>query len=239
MEKRFDSVSPLEFRNFMNSTKSSFSSMTNAIKDFDARYQEQMNRQQADDNGFTPASQIEMDIFGYVADMTELSGAEMYQDPTSGNFYMVKRDSEGKIVNTIDFNILNKPGNIVFNRVDLNSSVEAIKKTAEKDKKFRRVGTRIETTEGVPVKEGYEKFKRSQAVAVASNDRAVASILVDYGYQETNEKGEITRDLKYITYFDSKTINNKDQVIEMEINAKEKVDNKKMSEEDRKEFVSW
>jgi len=224
-------MTPMEWRNFMNNTNASFDAMINSVKSFDTRSAENMKRQEPDENGFVAASQAEIDILGYVAQMTDLNGAEMYQDPSSGNFYMVKRDVEGNIASTVDFNVLNKPGNIRFNKVDLNSAVSKIKETGEKDKKFKPVGTRIVSTEGVKIKEGYDEWARSQAYAVVSNDRAAASVLLDYPSVDENNNT-----INYITYFDSESYNNKQDVIDREIQAKEVVMNKKMSEEEKKEF---
>lgn len=224
-------MTPREYRSFMNNTNASFDAMINAVKSFDTRSTENIKRQEPDENGFVAASQAEIDILGYVAQMTDLDGAEMYQDPSSGNFYMVKRDAEGNIASTVDFNVLNKPGNIIFNKVDLNSAVSNIKKTGEEDKGFKRVGTRIVTTEGVKIKEGYDEWARSQAYAVVSNDRAAASVLLDYPSVDENRNT-----VNYITYFDSESYSNKQDVIDREIQAKEIVMDKKMSEEEKKEF---
>lgn len=224
-------MTPREYRNFINNTNASFDAMTNSIKSFDTRSAENMKRQEPDENGFVAASQVELDILGYVAQMTDLDGAEMYHDPSSGNLYMVKRDAEGNIASTVDFNVLNKPGNIIFNKVDLNSAVSKIKETGEKDKKFKPVGTRIVSTEGVKIKEGYNEWARSQAYAVVSNDRAAASVLIDYPSVDENDNT-----INYITYFDSESYNNKQDVIDREIQAKEIVMDKKMSEEEKKEF---
>jgi len=224
-------MTPREYRNFMNNTNASFDAMINSVKSFDTRSAENMKRQEPDENGFVAASQAEIDILGYVAQMTDLNGSEMYQDPSSGNFYMVKRDAEGNIASTVDFNVLNKPGNIIFNKIDLNSAVSNIKKTGEADKGFKREGTRIVTKEGVKIKEGYDEWARAQAYAVVSNDRAAASVLLDY--PSVDENGNT---INYITYMDSESYSNKQDIIDREIQAKEIVMNKKMSEEEKKEF---
>lgn len=183
-------LKPDEYKRRMENVKEYWGTLANSAKTFDQRFQESMNRQQPDENGNIPASAFEMELLNRFGQMADISNNSV-QVGTDGRLYMVKKDSEGKIVGDVmDIRTMNSPDNIVSNRIDVSSNVNSLVKNWEPWSIWKDSGRGGEVTIN-DVRNNKEVFgplkaQVAETIAPDSNPRAQISVLVDNGVMDAD-----------------------------------------------------
>jgi hypothetical protein len=172
-------ISPEQYTRLMNNLKQNFDGFVSTAATFDKRYKEYMERQQTG-----KASALELDFASKFGKMAELNGKSSIID-MDGNIKLANVDpATGKVTDFYDMRTMNKPENIIDNKVILGDEVEAYTKSWESTELWKELGRNgwksIDTARQTP---GY-KFARENVVKALvneSNPRKTLSILADNG----------------------------------------------------------
>jgi hypothetical protein len=172
-------ISPEQYTRLMNNLKQNFDGFVSTAATFDKRYKEYMERQQTG-----KASALELDFASKFGKMAELNGKSSIID-IDGNIKLANIDpATGKVTDFYDMRTMNKPENIIDNKVILGDEVEAYTKSWESTELWKELGRNgwksIDTARQTP---GY-KFARENVVKALvneSNPRKTLSILADNG----------------------------------------------------------
>jgi hypothetical protein len=172
-------ISPEQYTRLMNNLKQNFDGFVSTAATFDKRYKEYMERQQTG-----KASALELDFASKFGKMAELNGKSSIID-MDGNIKLANIDpATGKVTDFYDMRTMNKPENIIDNKVILGDEVEAYTKSWESTELWKELGRNgwksIDTARQTP---GY-KFARENVVKALvneSNPRKTLSILADNG----------------------------------------------------------
>ena len=172
-------ISPEQYTRLMNNLKQNFDGFVSTAATFDKRYKEYMERQQTG-----KASALELDFASKFGKMAELNGKSSIID-IDGNIKLANVDpATGKVTDFYDMRTMNKPENIIDNKVILGDEVEAYTKSWESTELWKELGRNgwqsIDTARQTP---GY-KFARENVVKALvneSNPRKTLSILADNG----------------------------------------------------------
>jgi hypothetical protein len=172
-------ISPEQYTRLMNNLKQNFDGFVSTAATFDKRYKEYMERQQTG-----KASALELDFASKFGKMAELNGKSSIID-IDGNIKLANIDpATGKVTDFYDMRTMNKPENIIDNKVILGDEVEAYTKSWESTELWKELGRNgwqsIDTAIQTP---GY-KFARENVVKALvneSNPRKTLSILADNG----------------------------------------------------------
>ncbi len=172
-------ISPEQYTKLMNNLKQNFEGFVGTAATFDKRYKEYMERQQTG-----KASALELDFASKFGKMAELNGKSSIID-IDGNIKLANIDPKtGKVTDFYDMRVMNKPENIIDNKVILGDEVETYTKSWESTELWKELGRNgwesIDTARQTP---GY-KFARENVVKALvneSNPRKTLSILADNG----------------------------------------------------------
>jgi hypothetical protein len=177
-------ISPEQYTKLMNNLKQNFEGFVGTAATFDKRYKEYMERQQTG-----KASALELDFASKFGKMAELNGKSSIID-MDGNIKLANIDpATGKVTDFYDMRTMNKPENIIDNKVVLGDEVEAYTKSWETTELWKELGRNgwksIETARQTP---GYELAKVNvvDALVNTSNPRKTLSILADNGGIQLN-----------------------------------------------------
>lgn len=177
-------MSPDQYTKLMNNLKQNFDGFVGTAATFDKRYKEYMERQQTG-----KASALELDFATKFGKMAELNGKSSIVD-MDGNIKLANIDpATGKVTDFYDMRVMNKPENIIDNKVILGDEVEAYTKSWETTELWKELGRNgwksIETARQTP---GYELAKVNvvDALVNTSNPRKTLSILADNGGIQLN-----------------------------------------------------
>lgn len=177
-------ISPEQYTKLMNNLKQNFEGFVGTAATFDKRYKEYMERQQTG-----KASALELDFASKFGKMAELNGKSSIID-MDGNIKLANIDpATGKVTDFYDMRTMNKPENIIDNKVILGDEVEAYTKSWETTELWKELGRNgwksIETARQTP---GYELAKVNvvDALVNTSNPRKTLSILADNGGIQLN-----------------------------------------------------
>jgi len=181
-ELKMGQMKPDEYKKRMSSLSSNWSTLTNSVKTFDEKFSDIMKRQQPDENGKVPASSFELALaseYGKLADLTNRS----LQISDDGSLLWTKIDPKtGQVVSMDDVRAMNKPENIIDNRLDVPQQVESLTKGFDPWTIWQATGKGGEINiEDIRNNPDFKFMKANVMNTVANNPRAIVSILSDNG----------------------------------------------------------
>lgn len=177
-------ISPEQYTKLMNNLKQNFDGFVNTAATFDKRYKEYMDRQETG-----KASALELEFASKFGKMAELNGKSSIID-LDGNIKLANIDpATGKVTDLYDMRTMNKPENIIDNKVILGDEVETYTKSWESTELWTELGRNgwqsIDTARQTP---GYNMARDNviEALVNPANPRKVLSILADNGGIQLN-----------------------------------------------------
>ena len=177
-------ISPDQYTKLMNNLKQNFEGFVNTAATFDKRYKEYMDRQETG-----KASALELEFASKFGKMAELNGKSSIID-LDGNIKLANIDpATGKVTDLYDMRTMNKPENIIDNKVILGDEVETYTKSWESTELWTELGRNgwksIDTARQTP---GYNMARDNviEALVNPANPRKVLSILADNGGIQLN-----------------------------------------------------
>jgi hypothetical protein len=160
-------------------------SLAGSAQTYDQRYEEVMSRQQKDENGNIIGSGLELELASRFGSATELKNKKI-RISDDGRVFLAELDpNTGEIVRDItDTKSLNRPENMIVNRVNVNSEVEDMMKGFKANTEIQalaRGGSKAITS--IKENDWYKESKARIANTIApnSNPRAQVSVLIDNG----------------------------------------------------------
>jgi hypothetical protein len=177
-------MKPDQYKKLVSSLQDNWSTLSNSIKTFDERYGDIMKRQQRGEDGKIAGSSWEFrraEDAGILADLTNRT----LQVSNDGSLLWTKVDPiTGQVVAIDDVRAMNKPENIVDNRLDLNQEVEDLTANFEPWTIWKQLGKQGEMNiEDVRENNAYKIMKSNvvDTIANPNNPRAIVGILADNG----------------------------------------------------------
>jgi hypothetical protein len=177
-------MKPDQYKKLVSSLQDNWSTLSNSIKTFDERYGDIMKRQQRGEDGKIAGSSWEFrraEDAGILADLTNRT----LQVSNDGSLLWTKVDPiTGQVVAIDDVRAMNKPENIVDNRLDLNQEVEDLTANFEPWTIWKQTGKGGEMNiEDVRENNAYKIMKSNvvDTIANPNNPRAIVGILADNG----------------------------------------------------------
>jgi hypothetical protein len=172
-------ISPEQYTRLMNNLKQNFEGFVSTAATFDKRYKEYMDRQETG-----KASALELEFASKFGKMAELNGKSSIID-LDGNIKLANIDpATGKVTDLYDMRTMNKPENIIDNKVILGDEVEVYTKSWESTELWKELGRNgwqsIDTAIQTP---GYKAARDNviEALVNPANPRKLLSILADNG----------------------------------------------------------
>ena len=184
-ELKNGTLDPKTYKQRIANLNDNWQTLAGSAQTYDQRYEEVMKRQQPDENGRVIGSNFELELASRFGAATELKNKKIRVDEEGMVFLSEIDPTTGEIVRDVsDVNSLNRPENMIVNRVDVNSQVEEMMKGFKASDSFQalarggsRTITSILNTGDFP-----ESRKRiANAIAPDSNPKAQLSVLVDNG----------------------------------------------------------
>lgn len=179
-------IKPSEYTRRVSNTKDGWGRLAAVAKDFDARYEETVSRMESGE-----ASAMEAYMNEYAADLMNLKGKSITQDPLNGRVFVAKYDNDGNKTGLYDVQTLNAGLNQRQNKVNVISEVDnAVKGLGEVAFVDPRTG---KYTLSPMIRGSYQsKIKPNIAKAILSDKRKVASVLADnvQGYSFTMDNND-------------------------------------------------
>ena len=185
-------ITPQQYRSIVNNVNTSWSTMANSMKNFDATNQELLKRQQIDPKTNKPvASEYEVYLSKQHAYLGDLKNQSYMFDPTTGNGYIMKYNPDGTIQKSTNSMMIANPSNITDDYFDFDA--EFVEFT-------RSLGGYTDERGNFIVSNPLDNIKTQRALtqkvmALTSNDRMIAQILARYNganfYSDPTEKQEI------------------------------------------------
>jgi hypothetical protein len=191
-------LSPVDYKLKLESLKDNWGILANSAKSFDARYQSTIARQQEDENGRIAGSTLELELGSRYGQLAELNGKAL-EIGDDGSVHMSKTNPvTGEVENLINLRDINRPENILDNRVIVTDNVASLTENWNPIELFKDLGrggsTSIESMRNHP-EFADMKAKVAQSVAPNSNPRAQLSVLTDnagmtplFYYNESDRK---------------------------------------------------
>ena len=165
-------ITPLEYKNRINNLMDSWSTFANTAKSYDQQMQEALKRQQ---EGI--GSGLELELNNRLAQLGDLRNKATQVDPNNGNFVIGQLDENGLFdpSSIRDLRSISQPGNMIDNKVDLDSIV---------DEKTKNIATWVQeegrvTTADPLLNPAVQKSIYDLSKAILNNPRAITSILKD------------------------------------------------------------
>lgn len=181
-------LSPKEYKQRMNNAKEYWGELASTAQSFDERFMKQMERQQS---GIS--SGMEVYGLGKLADFQNIESKSVYVDDVTGRILLSNVDEEGRYVGEpIDINHINNPGNIVDNKVDLNSEVSDKVKSwdvFQQMELLKRGSTNW--IEDVRANPQFNQAVNELSMTILSTPNAVASVLSDNGVAGKYKVGDV------------------------------------------------
>lgn len=173
-------ITPGEYKTRMNNVSEYWGIMANNAKNYDARINEVMKRQETGDSGVLEAELLKLWSDSTDVKNNAISVADDGRVYMSG-FNMNTKTPNGKVV---DIRTLSIPDNIVSNKIKLQDVIPEYTKNWDPVTLYRPAGENIEEkSESVKNQQEYKLMKLQVADAIApdSNPRAQVSVLGDNG----------------------------------------------------------
>ena len=146
---------------------------------WNTKYEEVLERQKSKNGKPPAASEIELFMAEQYGGLLDLQKSMFYTDPVSLRVYHGQKGEDGQLIqgSIRDVLTINNKQNSQFDRVDIQGSLDGY--TAD-IAKYEFIGsTTGYRIQDPTARKGFEKFRTDTINAIAANDRAMASILVD------------------------------------------------------------
>ena len=182
-------LSPKDYKTKLTNLQDYWATFANSTKTYDDRYKLAVARQTPDENGKIPGSGFELEMVSKYGQTAELNGKSL-QIGDDGTVNMTSIDpNTGEVTNVINVLDINRPENMIDDRVDVSDQVDGFIKNWEPDTLFEDLGRGAERTittlKGRPQYE-IMKSKVAETIASDSNPRAQLSVLIDNGVMEAH-----------------------------------------------------
>lgn len=161
-------ISRTQYKAAMANIQSNWKNTAEYIKGVDGKYSEALSRQESGD-----ASEIEMGIIDYFGRLNDLDNKAFAFDD-NGAVSVAVFNNEQKPIAYQDIKALNNLMNTKFDKVDLTGMVDVGVKGWEKNKKYSVTDIRLKP-------ELFNAEKQRLTNTILSDNRSVASVLVDHG----------------------------------------------------------
>jgi hypothetical protein len=215
-------INPKDYRNLVNNINSSWGTFAETVKSLDERVISAMSRQQTGEDGTPPAaSTFEMFNVKQALSMKDLANKEINVGE-NGDLIMYDKNDPS---NQINLRTIGNIEEIVDNRVNVNKAVQENVKNWSTFIRQNATGSGSEKMIEDLTKSDYFKeteYDLINSIANPNNPRAIASILLD-----NSNSG-------YVLF---KSEDEKNGYIIDAIRRKESIDNKEMSEDERKKYA--
>lgn len=149
------------------------------LETWNSKYEEILERQKSKDGKLPPASQIESFMAEQQGGLLDLQTSMFYTDPVSLRVYHGQKGEDGQLVqgSIRDVLTINNKQNSEFDRTDIQGALDQYTpEIAKYEFISTATGFRVQNAAARP---GFQKFRTETIDAIAGNDRAMASILVD------------------------------------------------------------
>lgn len=149
------------------------------LETWNSKYEEVLERQKSKNGKPPSASEIELYMAEQQGGLLDLQTSMFYTDPVSLRVYHGQKGEDGQLIqgSIRDVLTINNKQNSQFDRVDIQGSLDGY--TAD-IAKYEFIGsTTGYRIQDPTARKGFEKFRTDTINAIAANDRAMASILVD------------------------------------------------------------
>lgn len=185
-------ITPQQYRSIVNNVNTSWSTMANSMKNFDATNQELLKRQQIDPKTNKPvASEYEVYLSQQHAYLGDLKNQSYMFDPTTGNGYIIKYNPDGTIQKSTNSMMIANPSNITDDYFDFDAEIVEFTKSLTNytyEKGNFIVSNPLDNPDT-------KKALTQKVMFLTNNDRWVAQILARYNgsnfYSDPTEKQEI------------------------------------------------
>ena len=184
-ELKNGTLDPKTYKKRVANLNDNWQTLAGSAQTYDQRYEEVMKRQQPDENGKIIGSMFELELASRFGAATELKNKKIRVDEDGFVFLSEIDPTTGEIIRDItDTKSLNRPENMIVNRVYVNSEVEDMMKGFKANtqiKELARGGSKAITS--IKANDFYKESKARIASTIApnSNPRAQLSVLVDNG----------------------------------------------------------
>ena len=170
-------ITPQQYRSIVNNVNTSWSTMANSMKNFDATNQELLKRQQIDPKTNKPlASEYEVYLSQQHAYLGDLKNQSYMFDPNTGNGYIIKYNPDSTIQKSTNSMMIANPSNITDDYFDFDAEVveftNSLKNYTAEQGNFI-VSNPLDNP-------NTQKALTQKVMALTSNDRWVAQILARY-----------------------------------------------------------
>jgi hypothetical protein len=187
-------INPVQYRNRINNLKASWSTFANTAKAYDQQMAETLKRQQANEKGFIPGSELEATLNQRMAEFSNLRN-KTFAITEDGEYVLGEFQENGILDPTsiIDLRAIANPSNIIDNRIDLDGIVDAGTKNLSEWTEEKG-----DTTTTDPLLSPYvQEAVLDLSNGILNNPRAISGVL-------TGHSGG-----KYDYYFDGKDLDSK------------------------------
>lgn len=170
-------ITPQQYRSIVNNVNTSWSSMANSMKNFDATNQELLKRQQIDPKTNKPlASEYEVYLSQQHAYLGDLKNQSYMFDPNTGNGYIIKYNPDSTIQKSTNSMMIANPSNITDDYFDFDAEFVEFTKS---------LGGYTDERGNFIVSNPLDNINTKQALtqkvmALTSNDRMIAQVLARY-----------------------------------------------------------
>ena len=178
-------IDPKTYKQKISNLNDYWQSLAGSAQTYDNRYEEILKRQNPDENGVIAGSNLELEFASRFGAATELKNKKIRVDQ-DGRVFLAEIDpNTGEIIRDItDVKSLNRPENMIVNRVNMNSEVNDLMKGFKASDNFKSLvrGGSITVT-SVKENDGYKETRARIANTVApdTDPRRQVSVLVDNG----------------------------------------------------------
>lgn len=182
-------ITPQQYRSIVNNVNTSWSTMANSMKNFDATNQELLKRQQIDPKTNKPvSSEYEVYLSQQHAYLGNLKNQSYMFDPTTGNGYIMKYNPDGTIQKSTNSMMIANPSNITDDYFDFDAEFVEFTKSlgGYTDEKGNFIISNPLDNQNT------RKALDQKVMALTSNDRMISQILARYnGAQYYSDETEL------------------------------------------------
>jgi hypothetical protein len=184
-ELKNGTLDPKTYKQRVANLNDNWQTLAGSAQTYDQRYEEIMKRQQPDENGRIVGSAFELELASRFGTATELKNKKIRVDEDGFVFLSQIDPTTGEIIRDVsDVNSLNRPENMIVNKVFLNAEVEDMMKGFKANTEIQalaRGGSKAITS--IKENDWYKESKARIASTIApnSNPRAQLSVLIDNG----------------------------------------------------------
>ena len=175
-------IKPVQYKNLINNLKTSWSTFANTAKSYDQQMAEALKRQEANEKGFVPGSELEITLNQRIAELGNLRNKKTGIDDNNGNFIIGELNNDGLLdpSSIMDLRSVGKPGNVIDNRIDLDAIVD----NGTKGWEDWTIELGNKTITDALQNPAIQRARLDLAGGILNNPRAISGVLT--GYTEDN-----------------------------------------------------